>query len=79
MGNTKMHSQGLYNLAWLKWRLGDYSAAQVYANEAQRLAIIIADLCLEALALDIEATCCYTGELYERHLSLQSSKRPEKS
>jgi tetratricopeptide (TPR) repeat protein len=32
----------------------------VHANEAQRLAIISADLYTEAKALDIEATCCYT-------------------
>ncbi|KAJ7801532.1 hypothetical protein B0H13DRAFT_1932221 [Mycena leptocephala] len=39
-GNNKQHSQGLHNLAWVQWHLGDYSAAQVHAIEAQRLAII---------------------------------------
>ncbi|KAJ7922721.1 hypothetical protein B0H13DRAFT_2408011 [Mycena leptocephala] len=59
-GNTKQHSQGLRNLAWVEWRLGDYSAAQVHANEAQRLALISADLYREAQALNIEAMCCHT-------------------
>ncbi|KAJ7899865.1 hypothetical protein B0H13DRAFT_1883582 [Mycena leptocephala] len=59
-GNTKWHSQGLQNLAWVKWNIGAYSAAQVHANEAQRLAIISADLYREAQALNIEAICCYT-------------------
>ncbi|KAJ7812598.1 hypothetical protein B0H13DRAFT_1926069 [Mycena leptocephala] len=69
-GNTKFHSQGLYSLAWVKWDLGDYSAAQVHANEAQRLAIISADLYREAEALDIEATCCYTLGNYTKAMSL---------
>jgi tetratricopeptide (TPR) repeat protein len=59
-GNTKWHSHTLHNLAWVEWELGDYSASQMHANEAQRLAIISADLYREARALDIEATCCYT-------------------
>jgi tetratricopeptide (TPR) repeat protein len=59
-GNTEWHSQGLYNLAWVEWRLGDYSAAQVHANEAQRLALISADSYREAEALHIAATCCCT-------------------
>jgi hypothetical protein len=47
-GNTKWHSQGLCNLAWVQWSLGNYSAAQVHANEAQQLALISADLYREA-------------------------------
>jgi hypothetical protein len=47
-GNTKRHSEGLQNLAWVEWNFGDYSAAQVHANEAQRLALISADLYREA-------------------------------
>ncbi|KAJ7848695.1 hypothetical protein B0H13DRAFT_2403973 [Mycena leptocephala] len=69
-GNTKLHSQGLHNLAWVEWNLGDYSAAQVHAMEAQRLAIISADLYKEAQALDIEATCCYTLGNYTKAMSL---------
>ncbi|KAJ7907790.1 hypothetical protein B0H13DRAFT_2499898 [Mycena leptocephala] len=69
-GNTKRHSQGLCNLACVEWSLGDYSAAQVHANEAQRLAIISADLYREALALRIEATCCCTFGNYTKAMSL---------
>jgi tetratricopeptide (TPR) repeat protein len=50
----------LRNLAWVEWNLGNYSAAQVHAKEAQRLAIISANLVGEAQALNIEAICCYT-------------------
>ncbi|KAJ7801454.1 P-loop containing nucleoside triphosphate hydrolase protein [Mycena leptocephala] len=59
-GNTKRHSQGLCNLAREKWNLGDYPTAQAHANEAQRLAIVSADLNREAMALHFEAACCYT-------------------
>jgi hypothetical protein len=45
----------LRNLAWVEWNIGDYSAAQVHAKEAQRLATISADLYTEAEALRIEA------------------------
>jgi hypothetical protein len=37
-GNLKMHSQGLENLAWIKWKLGNYADAQVHAYNAQTLA-----------------------------------------
>jgi tetratricopeptide (TPR) repeat protein len=69
-GNSKLHSQGLRNLAWVKWDLGDYSAAQVHAKEAQRLALISADLYTEAEALNVEATCCYTLGNYTKAMSL---------
>jgi tetratricopeptide (TPR) repeat protein len=68
--NTKMHSQGLLNLALVEWNIGDYSAAQVHANEAQRLAIISADSYREAEALNIEATCCCTLGNYTKAMSL---------
>ncbi|KAJ7896137.1 hypothetical protein B0H13DRAFT_2523447 [Mycena leptocephala] len=69
-GNTQMHSQGLYNLAKVEWYLADYPLARVHAKEAQRLAVISADLYAEALALDIEATCCYTLGNYRKAVSL---------
>ncbi|KAJ7924020.1 hypothetical protein B0H13DRAFT_2398497 [Mycena leptocephala] len=69
-GNTKRHSQGLRNLAWVEWNIGDYSAAQVHAKEAQRLATISADLYREAEALRIEAICCYTLGNYTKAMSL---------
>ncbi|KAJ7848691.1 hypothetical protein B0H13DRAFT_1906639 [Mycena leptocephala] len=70
IGNTKMHSLGLSDLAWVKCSLGDYFAAQVHAKEAQRLAIISADLYREALALRIEAYCCSTLGNYTKAMSL---------
>ncbi|KAJ7869238.1 hypothetical protein B0H13DRAFT_2280822 [Mycena leptocephala] len=69
-GNTKMYSQGLQNLAWVEWNLGDYSAAQVHAIEAQRLALISADLYREAEALNIEAMCCSALGNYTKAMSL---------
>jgi tetratricopeptide (TPR) repeat protein len=69
-GNTKMHSNGLHNLAWVQWDLGDYFAAQMHAIEAQRLAIISADLYREAQALHIEAICCYTLGNYTKAMFL---------
>jgi tetratricopeptide (TPR) repeat protein len=69
-GNTKQHSEGLRNHAWVEWSLGNYSTAQVHANEAQRLALISADLYREAQALDIEATCCHTLGNYMKAISL---------
>ena len=69
-GNTKQHPQGLRNLAWVEWYFGDYSAAQVHAIGAQRLAIISADLYREAEALNIEAICCYTLGNYTKGMSL---------
>ncbi|KAJ7923754.1 P-loop containing nucleoside triphosphate hydrolase protein [Mycena leptocephala] len=69
-GNTKLHSQGLHNLAQVQWDLGDYFAAQMHAIEAQRLAIISADLYREAQALNIEAICCYTLGNYTKAMSL---------
>jgi tetratricopeptide (TPR) repeat protein len=68
--NTKQCSQGLCNLACVEWNIGDYSAAQVHANEAQRLAIISADLYREAQALNIMAICCYTLGNYTKAMSL---------
>ncbi|KAJ7923746.1 hypothetical protein B0H13DRAFT_1864552 [Mycena leptocephala] len=69
-GNTKMHSRGLRNLAWVQWHLGDYFAAQIHAIKAQRLAIISADLYSQTEALHIEAICCYTLGNYTKAMSL---------
>jgi tetratricopeptide (TPR) repeat protein len=69
-GNTKQHSQGLHNRAWIEWSLGDYAAAQVHAIESQRLAIISADLYREAEALHIEDTCCCALGNYTKAMSL---------
>jgi tetratricopeptide (TPR) repeat protein len=69
-GNTKSHSQGLHNLALVEWNIGDYSAAQVHANEAQKQAIISANLYEEARALRIEAQCCHSFGNYMKAMSL---------
>ncbi|KAJ7848693.1 P-loop containing nucleoside triphosphate hydrolase protein [Mycena leptocephala] len=69
-GNTKRHCQGLCNLAWAQFYLGDYSAAQAHAIEARRLALISADLYREAQALKIEAICCFTLGNYIKAMSL---------
>jgi tetratricopeptide (TPR) repeat protein len=74
-GNTKRHSQGLHILARVEWDLGDYSAAQVYAKEAQRLAIISADLYREAHALRMEAICCDRSGNYTKAMSLCAKAR----
>ncbi|KAJ7935859.1 hypothetical protein B0H13DRAFT_1853972 [Mycena leptocephala] len=68
--NTNRHSQGLQNLARLKFLLGDYSAAQMHAHESQRLARISADFFREALALRIKATCLRILGDYKQHVSL---------
>jgi hypothetical protein len=65
-----MHSRGLRNLAWVEWHLSDYFAAQMHAIEAQRLAIISADLYSETQALNVEAICCYTLGNYTKCMSL---------
>jgi tetratricopeptide (TPR) repeat protein len=54
-GNSKGQAEQLEHLAWIKWQTGDYSAAQAYADEAQRLAKISANLFREATALRIQA------------------------
>ncbi|KAJ7884258.1 hypothetical protein B0H13DRAFT_1890039 [Mycena leptocephala] len=69
-GNPIQHSQALQNLAWVKWSLGDYFTAQMHAIEAQKLALISADLYREAQALRIEATCCDTLGNYTKAMSL---------
>jgi tetratricopeptide (TPR) repeat protein len=69
-GNTKRQCHGFCNLAWVEFDFGDYSAAQVHANESQRLAIISADLYREAEALNIVAICCYTLGNYTKATSL---------
>jgi tetratricopeptide (TPR) repeat protein len=69
-GNTKWHSQALFTLAWVELNLGDISTAQVHAMEAQRLALISADLYKEAQALNIEAICCFMLGNYTKAMAL---------
>jgi hypothetical protein len=72
--NTKRHSQGLCSLARVQWYLRDYSAAQVHAIKAKRLAIISADLYGEAEALHIEASVAATQKVESRLTKSTSNK-----
>ncbi|KAJ7108216.1 hypothetical protein C8R44DRAFT_744162 [Mycena epipterygia] len=51
------HFVALHHLFWIKRDIGDYSAAQVHAHEAQRIAQLSANLHYEGLALDAEVVC----------------------
>ncbi|KAJ7869796.1 hypothetical protein B0H13DRAFT_1896478 [Mycena leptocephala] len=68
--NTKMQSYALSSLAWIKWTTGDYSTAQLYANETQRSARISADLHRKAQALRIA--------MLQNMRSKASMRKPEK-
>jgi tetratricopeptide (TPR) repeat protein len=74
-GNTRRHSHGLNTFAWIKFHLGDYSAAQSHAYESQRLARISADNYGEASALSIEAICYGTIGNYKQSISLSNRAR----
>ncbi|KAJ7873712.1 hypothetical protein B0H13DRAFT_1023183, partial [Mycena leptocephala] len=74
-GNTKMYSQVYCNLAMTNWHLGNYSAGQVHAHEARKLARSAADLYREAQALNIEAMCCYALGNYNQSISLCNRAR----
>jgi tetratricopeptide (TPR) repeat protein len=74
-GNTMRHSRGLYNFAWAKWRLGDYSAAQMYADESQRLARISGNLYREAEALKMKSMCLYALGDYKQSISICNRAR----
>jgi tetratricopeptide (TPR) repeat protein len=69
-GNTKRHSQALSQLAWIHWRLGDFSSSQDHALEAKRLACISAHLHTEAHALRIEALAWTRLGNYKKSISL---------
>jgi tetratricopeptide (TPR) repeat protein len=69
-GNIKRESRLLRTLADIKHRIGEYSAGQIHAYEARRLANISADLCNEAGALRIEALCWQTLGHYRHALLL---------
>ncbi|KAJ7866154.1 hypothetical protein B0H13DRAFT_1898218 [Mycena leptocephala] len=73
--NTKRQCYGLFTIAWFNWLLGNYSAAQLYAHESQRLARISADFYREALALAIQGKCLYTLGDYNQSISLFNRAR----
>ncbi|KAJ7128554.1 hypothetical protein C8R44DRAFT_732888 [Mycena epipterygia] len=55
--NKKQQALVLNGLASMTYNIGDYSAAQMHAHEAQRLAQLCADLYTESRALWIEGIC----------------------
>ncbi|KAJ7894440.1 hypothetical protein B0H14DRAFT_771315, partial [Mycena olivaceomarginata] len=55
--NSRRHSHGLHQLAWINISLGKYSKAQMCAYKAQKLARASGNLYGEALALCAEAFC----------------------
>ncbi|KAJ7610603.1 hypothetical protein DFH06DRAFT_1305995 [Mycena polygramma] len=68
--HSREHSQALYQMAWINWRFGYYSAGQAYAKECQRVAKISADLWKEAQGLSIEASCSTSLGNYNQSLLL---------
>ncbi|KAJ6600491.1 hypothetical protein DFH09DRAFT_1498136 [Mycena vulgaris] len=56
-GNTKRQADVQQELAWIKWRMGDYSGSQIHAYESQRLAKMSGNLYREADALEMEGMC----------------------
>ncbi|KAJ7807766.1 hypothetical protein B0H14DRAFT_2609397 [Mycena olivaceomarginata] len=74
--NTSQQCHALQGIARLKYRAGDYSAGQVVAAEAQRLARLSADSFEEAAALWIGAGCStYLGDFH--HAIAQSQRGRE--
>jgi tetratricopeptide (TPR) repeat protein len=69
-GNSKRHSQALRPLAWIHIWLGKYTAAQMYAYEAQKLARVSGDLYTEAATARAEAVCWKELGHYKQSLSL---------
>ncbi|KAJ7933038.1 hypothetical protein B0H13DRAFT_1856639 [Mycena leptocephala] len=74
-GNTRAQSIALYHIAWINWQLGDYSAAQRYAQESQWQARISADLLNEAKALSVEAQTWTELGGYKQSMSLYNMAR----
>ncbi|KAJ6592261.1 hypothetical protein DFH09DRAFT_1073324 [Mycena vulgaris] len=69
-GNTRRQCQSSVNLAFINWHMGNPTAGQRYASEAQRLAKIPTDLYTEAQALRIEAMCWHAHGNYKYAASL---------
>jgi tetratricopeptide (TPR) repeat protein len=71
-GDTRRHSIALCSLAWIKWQLGDYSAAKLDAYESQRLARISGNFLNEASSLRIAAVCWHMLGNYRQSVSLSN-------
>ncbi|KAJ7676893.1 hypothetical protein DFH06DRAFT_1428772 [Mycena polygramma] len=74
-GNMKRQAQALLFMAWTNWALGNYSVAQEYAKECQRLARMSAQLYEEARGLRIDTMCCYSLGDYSQSLFLCKQAR----
>ncbi|KAJ6600499.1 hypothetical protein DFH09DRAFT_1128368 [Mycena vulgaris] len=74
-GNTKRQPELLSALALNKWQIGEYTVAQKYAYEAQRIAKITGDLFREAHALQVESVCWNARGSYKHSISLYKRAR----
>jgi hypothetical protein len=68
--DVKQQAFILSNMAFCKWKLGDYITGQTLSNEAQRLAKLCTNLYAEALALEIDAMCCKELGAYKQSVFL---------
>ncbi|KAJ7315600.1 hypothetical protein DFH08DRAFT_1039809 [Mycena albidolilacea] len=69
-GNSTQHAQAWFQVAWMKWQLGDYSAAQSAAYESQQLAISTGNVYCEAQSLCITAACLLPLGKYSQSIYL---------
>jgi tetratricopeptide (TPR) repeat protein len=56
-GDTKAEGRTLINLAFIRWRMGEYNAALGLANEGQKIATLCGNHYSQASALRVEAIC----------------------
>jgi tetratricopeptide (TPR) repeat protein len=69
-GNSQQQCGALFVLALIKCQTGEYSAAQVHAQAAQRLTKVAANFFREAKTLNIEAQCLYALGRYTHSMAL---------
>ncbi|KAJ7102934.1 hypothetical protein C8R44DRAFT_746900 [Mycena epipterygia] len=73
--DSKSHLRALIEISWLKYKSGDYAAAQMHAHGVQQFAWQSTDLYQEANALRLEAACLmYQGDLKEALVLSQRAK-----
>jgi hypothetical protein len=74
-GNKVLQTVVFFDIANIKWNIGDYHGGQINACEAQKLAQFSADLYNEAAALLIEAMCFMDLGNYKTTISICSRAR----
>ncbi|KAJ7742809.1 hypothetical protein B0H16DRAFT_1423246 [Mycena metata] len=74
-GNSRRQSYILMHFSFTKWSLGDYMAAQIYAQDAQRLARRSGDLYTEARGARLEAGSWQYWGNYTQCVSLLNRAR----